>query len=358
LRESDTVARLGGDEFVVLLTDLVDPTDPAMVGNIILSVIAQPFVLAGQTFQLTASIGIALYPQDGQDESTLTKNADIAMYHAKKEGKNNFQFYSARLNADSLERMALEAGLRHALERGEFRLHYQTKCDTETQRITGMEVFLRWAHPDLGLVLPLQFLAMAEQTGLIVPIGKWVIKTACAQNVLWQKLGLPHMAISVNLTPRQFADATLASDIRSILVETGMAAHLLELEIPEKTLLQDNVRTLDILRQLKHDGIRITIDDFGMGYSSLAMLQQFPIDTIKIDRSLIRGGSGSLSIESLTEAIVAMGRTLSRTVVVKGVETQAQADTLDGKVCQEIQGYYFNRPVPSEQLTAILQAQG
>jgi diguanylate cyclase (GGDEF)-like protein len=358
LRESDTVARLGGDEFVVLLTDLVDPTDPAMVGNKILSAIGQPFVLAGQTFQLTASIGIALYPQDGQDESTLTKNADIAMYHAKKEGKNNFQFYSARLNADSLERMALEAGLRHALERGEFRLHYQTKCDTETQRITGMEVFLRWAHPDLGLVLPLQFLAMAEQTGLIVPIGKWVIKTACAQNVLWQKLGLPHMAISVNLTPRQFADATLASDIRSILVETGMAAHLLELEIPEKTLLQDNVRTLDILRQLKHDGIRITIDDFGMGYSSLAMLQQFPIDTIKIDRSLISGGSGSLSIESLTEAIVAMGRTLSRTVVVKGVETQAQADTLDGKVCQEIQGYYFNRPVPSEQLTAILQAQG
>lgn len=358
VRESDTVARLGGDEFVVLLTDLLAPTDPATVGNKILSAIDQPFALAGQSFRLTVSIGIALYPDDGQDESTLTKNADIAMYHAKKEGKNNFQFFSARLNADSLERLALEAGLRNALERNEFRLHYQTKFDAETERITGVEVFLRWDHPDLGLVQPLQFLAVAEQTGLVVPIGKWVIKTACAQNVIWQKLGLPHLAISVNLTPRQFADESLASDIRSILAETGMDAHLLELEIPEKLLLQDNVRTLGVLKQLKHDGIRIAIDDFGMGYSSLAMLQQFPIDTIKIDRSLISGDSGLMGAENLIESIIAMGRTLSRTIVVKGVETHEQADVFRGKISHEIQGYYSNRPVPSDQLTAILQAQG
>jgi diguanylate cyclase (GGDEF)-like protein len=357
VREGDTVARLGGDEFVVLLTGLMGPTDPAMVGQKMLSAIGQPFALSGQMFRLSASIGIALYPDDGKDESTLTKNADIAMYHAKMGGKNSYQFHSARLNANSLERLALEAGLRNALERDEFHLYYQTKQDAETDRITGMEVFLRWEHPDLGLVQPLQFLAVAEQTGLIVPIGKWVIKTACAQNVAWQKLGLPHLAISVNLTPRQFSDATLASDIRAILQATGMEARLLELEIPEKVLMQDNPRTLEVLKQLKQDGIRIAIDDFGMAYTALAMLQQFPIDTVKIDRALIRGGPDALSIESLTEAIIAMGRTLSRTIVVKGVETHAQADSLRGHVCHEIQGFYSNRPVPPEQLTAILQKQ-
>jgi len=356
LRESDTVARLGGDEFIVLLTDLLAPTDPAMVGNKILSAIGQPFALSGQTFRLTASIGIALYPEDGKDESTLTKNADIAMYHAKKKNKNNFQFYSAQLNADSLARLALEAGLRNALARSEFRLHYQTKRDSVTEHITGVEVFLRWEHPDLGLVPPLLFLAVAEQTGMIVPIGKWVIKTACTQNVAWQKLGLPHLVVSVNVTPRQFADASLASDIRLILAQAGMDAHLLELELSEKMLMQDSVRTLDLLKQLKHDGIRIAIDDFGMGYSSLATLQKFPFDTVKIDRSLIRDATEAQSIENLTETIIAMARTLSRTIVVKGVETHAQADVLRGNVCDEIQGFYTNRPVPFDQLTAILLA--
>jgi len=358
LRDSDAVARLGGDEFVVMLPEISRPEVPAAVAQKILSAIAAPFIVGGREFNVTASLGIAIYPDDGEDESTLMKNADIAMYHAKKEGRNNYQFYSAHLNRHSLERLALEAGLRRALERGEFRLHYQTKRDTQTERVSGMEVLLRWQHPDLGLVAPLQFLSVAEETGLIVPIGKWVIKTACMQNVSWQQEGLPHLVISVNLTPRQFNDEDLVRDVLAIIAETGMAPQLLELEIPEKTLLHNNLRTLAILTPLKHAGVRIAIDDFGMGYSSLSTLQQFPLDTIKIDRSLIRGVTGAMDDENLAQAIIAMGRTLSLTIVAQGVETREQADYLRKHACNEFQGFYFNEPVPSEKLAQILRAQG
>jgi diguanylate cyclase (GGDEF)-like protein len=358
LRDSDTVARLGGDEFVVMLPELGSPEEPATVAQKILLAIGTPFNVLGQEFSVTGSVGIAVYPDDGEDESTLMKNADIAMYHAKKEGKNNYQFYSARLNTNSLERLALEANLRHALERNEFCLHYQAKRDTATEHVSGMEVLLRWQHPDLGLVAPLQFLTVAEETGLILPIGKWVMKTACAQNVAWQKQGLPHLVISVNLTPRQFNDEMLVNDLLAILAETGMAPQLLELEIPEKTLLHNNVRTLAILTQLKQEGIRIAVDDFGMGYSSLSTLAQFPLDTIKIDRSLIHGVTGTLDDENLAEAIIAMGRTLSLTIVAQGVETREQADYLRKHTCNQFQGFYFNQPVPSEQLAEILRAQG
>ena len=357
LRESDTVARLGGDEFVVLLPELSEATHPATVAQKIISAIGKPFTQHGHEFSVTASVGIAVYPEDGADEPTLTKNADIAMYHAKKEGKNNFQFYSARLNTSSLERLSLEAGLRRALERNEFRLHYQAKRDTVSGRITGMEVLLRWQHPDLGLVAPLQFLVVAEEMGLIVPIGKWGIRTACRQNVAWQQQGLPHLVVSINLTPRQFGDEALVPDLRAILAETGMDARLLELEIPEKMLLHDNLRTLGILKQLKQEGIRIAVDDFGMGYSSLATLKQFPLDTIKIDRSLIRGVN-LVDDENLAEAIIAMGRTLSLTIVAQGVETREQADFLRKHACDEYQGFYFNQPVPPDELAAILRAQG
>ncbi len=357
LRDSDTVARLGGDEFVVLLPELSDDKDPATVAQKILSAVAQPFVLSGQEFNVTASVGIAMYPEDGLDEPTLTKNADIAMYHAKKQGKNNFQFYSSRLNTSSLERLALEAGLRHALGRNEFRLHYQAKRDTETERISGMEVLLRWQHPDLGLVAPLQFLSVAEETGLIVPIGRWVLKTACAQNVAWQQQGAQPLVISVNLTPGQFAHEMLVSDLLAILAETGMNPRLLELEIHETTLLKDNVRTLALLTQLKQHGVRIAIDDFGMGYSSLSTLQQFPLDTIKIDRSLIHRVSGGAGDERLADAIIAMGRALSMTIVAQGVETREQAEFLRQRSCDEFQGFFFNQPVPPEQLTEILKAQ-
>ncbi|MEO8152346.1 MAG: EAL domain-containing protein [Rhizobacter sp.] len=355
LRESDTVARLGGDEFVVLLREIHEEYSTATVARKIIHAIAQPFMLIGHEFRVTGSVGIALYPEDGLDEQTLTKHADIAMYHAKKEGKNNFQFYSQRLNTNSLERMALEAGLRRALERNEFRLYYQAKRDMQTSRITGMEVLLRWQHPELGLVLPMQFLPVAEETGLIVPIGNWVIRAACQQNMEWQRQGLPHLVVSVNVTTRQFADDNLLRDLKTILAATGMEPNLLELEATERTLIRDNARTLQILGQLREAGIRIAIDDFGMGYSSLSTLRQFPLDAIKIDRSFVSGIDGVQANPALAHAIIAMGRSLSLTVVAQGVETQEQADFLRTNACDEFQGFYFNAPVSADEFTTVLQ---
>jgi diguanylate cyclase (GGDEF)-like protein len=357
LRESDIVARLGGDEFVVLLPQLSDEKYVAATAQKILAAIARPFNLRGKEFRVTASIGISLFSRDGQDEQTLKKNADIAMYQAKQQGKNTFQFYSEKLNAESLERQTLEFGLRHALERNEFRLHYQAKRDIRSGQITGMEALLRWEHPDLGLVAPMQFIPVAEETGLIVPIGKWVLRTACEQNVAWQQQGLPHLCIAVNLTARQFVDEHLLSDLATILTDTGMDARLLELEITESLLMQDVRKTLQVLTGLKELDIRIAIDDFGIGYSSLSALKQFPLDSIKIDRSFIRDVTSQAEDRALTEAIITMGRSLSLTVVAQGVETKEQADFLRDNACDEFQGFYFNKPVPADQFKVLLQAQ-
>ncbi len=357
LRDSDTVARLGGDEFVVLLPELAEETYVATVAKKILSTVARPFELLGQEFRVTASIGISTYPQNGLDEQTLTKNADIAMYQAKEEGKNNFQFYSEALNAHSLERLTLESGLRHALERSEFELHYQAKRDIRSGRITGMEALLRWQHPDLGTIAPMQFIPLAEETGLIVPIGKWVLKTACLQSVAWQTQGLPHLSMAINLTARQFFDEGLVPDLTAILAATGMDARLLELEIAESLLMRDVERSLRILAGLKEMRIRIAVDDFGVGYSSLATLQQFPLDTIKIDRSFIRDVASVDEDKALTEAIIAMGRTLSLTVVAQGVETKAQADFLRLNACDEFQGFYLDVPMPADQTSTLLRTQ-
>ncbi len=357
LRDSDTVARLGGDEFVALLPELNEEMYVATVAQKMLSVIAKPFVLRGEEYRVTASIGISTYPQDGLDEQTLTKNADTAMYQAKESGKNNYQFFSEKLNAESLERLTLETSLRHALERHEFQLHYQTKLDISSGRITGMEALLRWQHPDLGTVAPMQFIPVAEETGLIVPIGRWVLMTACQQNVAWQKQGFPPMNMAVNLTARQFYDEHLLPNLTAILADTGMDAHLLELEISESLLMHDVEKTLRILTGLTDLGVRIAIDDFGIGYFSLSMLRQFPIDTIKIDRSFIRDVTSVAEDKNLTEAIIAIGRTLSLTVVAQGVETQEQAEYLRKNACNEFQGFYFNRPVPADQVTELLRIQ-
>jgi diguanylate cyclase (GGDEF)-like protein len=357
VRESDTVARFGGDEFVVILPTLGDGKYAAAVAQKILAVIARPFTLIGHEFRITTSIGISTFPQDGLDEQALTKNADIAMYQAKEEGKNNFQFYSEKLNANSLERLTLESSLRHALERKEFRLHYQAKRDIVSGRITGMEALLRWQHPDLGTVAPMQFIPLAEETGLIVPIGKWVLRTACLQNVAWQNLGLPRLSIAVNLTARQFAEEHLLSDVSEILASTGMDPHLLELEITESMLIHNVQATRRILTGLKALGIRIAIDDFGTGYTSLATLQRFPLDTIKIDRSLIRDIAGTAEDTGLADAIIAMGKSLSLTVVAQGVETRDQAEFLRTHACDELQGFYFKRPLPADQFTKLLEAQ-
>jgi diguanylate cyclase (GGDEF)-like protein len=357
VRDSDTVARLGGDEFVILLAEIGEQQVAATVAQKVIAIIAKPFLLLGQEFCITASIGISIFPKDGLDEQTLTKNADIAMYQAKEDGKNNFHFYSEKLNANSLERMSLESSLRHALERGEFQLYYQAKRDIGNGQITGMEALLRWQHPDLGLVTSLQFIPVAEETGLIVPIGNWVLHAACLQNMAWQKQGLPHLKIAVNLTARQFTDEHLVRDITSALDAAGMDASLLEIELHESSLIQNIDKTLHILRRLKAMGVRIAIDDFGTGYSSLATLQQFPLDTIKIDRSYIRDLAIRDDDSQLTQAIIAMGKSLSLTVVAQGVETKEQADFLRAHACDEIQGFYFNKPMSALQFTALLQAQ-
>jgi diguanylate cyclase (GGDEF)-like protein len=357
VRFSDTVARLGGDEFVVLLPELEDEKYAAIVAQKILAAVARPFTLMGQEFRVTASIGICGYPHDGLDEQTLTKNADIAMYQAKAEGKNNFQFYSEKLNANSLERLTLESSLRRALERNEFRLYYQAKRDIASGRITGMEALLRWEHPDLGIVAPMRFIPVAEETGLIVPIGKWVLKTVCLQSVSWQRQGLPALSIAVNMTARQFLDEQLLADVASLLTETGMDPHLLEIELNESLLIHNVEKTMRILTGLKGLGVRIAVDDFGTGYSSLAMLQRFPLDTIKIDRSLMKDVFGSPDDTGLADAIIAMGKSLSLTVVAQGVETKEQAEHLRLHACDELQGFYFKRPLPVDEFTQLLRDQ-
>jgi EAL domain-containing protein (putative c-di-GMP-specific phosphodiesterase class I) len=251
----------------------------------------------------------------------------------------------------------LESSLRHALERNEFELHYQAKRDTSSRQITGMEALLRWQHPDLGVVAPMQFIPVAEETGLIVPIGKWVLETACRQNVAWAEQDLPRLSIAVNLSGRQFSDEHLLEDIASILSSTGMDPHLLEIEIHEGVLILNMEKTLRILTALKALGVKIAIDDFGTGYSSLSTLQQFPLDTIKIDRSLIRDLATGGANSNLTDAIIAMGKSLSLTVVAQGVETKEQADLLREHACDEFQGFYFNKPMSAGQFTALLQAQ-
>jgi diguanylate cyclase (GGDEF)-like protein len=357
VRASDTVARLGGDEFVVLLPEISHSEDAAIVAQKILDVVGRPFTLIGQEFRVTVSIGISVYPADGPDEQTLTKNADIAMYLAKEGGKNNFQFYAVARNVNSLERLTLEASLRHALVREEFHLLYQAKRDIRSGRVTGMEALLHWQHPDLGTVAPRQFLAVAEESGLIVPIGRWVLKTACQQNMEWQRRGLPPLCMAVNLTARQFYDETLIPDVCAILKATGMEPNLLELEFTEALLINRVEDTLRILTSLKALRIRIAVDNFGTGYSSLATLQKFPLDTIKIDRSLIRDITGPADETGLANAIIAIGKSLSVTVVAQGVETRDQAEYLRTHACDELQGFYFERPLPAAESTRLLLGQ-
>lgn len=355
VRESDIVARLGGDEFVVLLPEVDAGSEVSPVADKILAAVGRPFTLAGQEFRVTVSIGITLFPEDGEDEQTLMKNADVAMYHAKEQGKNNYQFYSDELNAHTLERLALESSLRNALERDELRLFYQAKRDMKTGRITGMEALLRWEHPEWGLIQPMQFIPLAEETGLIVPIGRWVLRNACEQNVAWQKQGFPPVSVAVNLSARQFVDEDLLEDIKNALRETGMEATLLEVEITESMVMRDVERTIAILKDLKRMGVHVAIDDFGTGYSSLSTLKQFPLDTIKIDGSFIRDLVDNVEDKGLTEAIVAVGRSLSLTVVAEGVETSGQFEFLRGHACDQFQGFYDNEPMPAARFAEVLR---
>lgn len=356
LRESDVVARLGGDEFVAMLPDSGCREDLEAVARKVLGAVRQTFVLAGQELRVTMSVGIAVYPLDGDDEDTLMKHADVAMYHAKEVGKNNFQFYTSDIHGASLERLTLESSLRHAVENDELRLYYQAKRDLRTGAVSGVEALLRWQHPDLGLIAPMQFIPLAEETGLIVPIGRWVLESACRQSVAWQRAGGPPLTMAVNLSARQFLDPDLLTDIAAVLEKTGMDPRLLELEITESMLMRDVDKAVEILHGLKARGIRIAIDDFGTGYSSLSSLKQFPLDTIKIDGAFIEDVASNAESKGLTEAIIAVGRTLSLTVIAEGVETSEQVEYLREHACDEFQGFYLNVPMPAEEFARMLRS--
>ncbi len=355
VRQTDTVARLGGDEFVVLLQDISEPENVANVAHKILFEIVSSLDIFGQEIRVTASIGISIYPQDGQDEQTLMKNADIAMYHAKQEGKNNFQFHSEQMDTHTLARLALESSLRHALDRNEFQLHYQAKINLGTSRMTGMEALLRWRHPDLGMVPPAQFIPIAEEIGLIGSIGQWVIRTACQQNKAWQDRGFPPMRVAVNLSARQFNDENLVESISAILEETRMDPACLELEITESMIMHNVGTTMRKLTALGSAGIRIAIDDFGTGHSSLAYLKRFPIDTLKIDRSFVSDLTRNTEDQTITATIITMGKSLDLTVVAEGVETKEQLDFLRARGCDEFQGYYAHKPMPADEFAQLLQ---
>lgn len=355
VRESDVVARLGGDEFVVLLPEIATRGQVVPVAEKVLEAVARPMTLVGQEFRVTVSIGVAVFPGDGEDEQTLMKNADVAMYHAKSRGKNNYQIYSEELSTDSLERLALESSLRNALERGELRLFYQAKRNMADNSLTGMEVLLHWQHPELGLIPPREFIDLAEETGLIIPIGRWVLSTACRQNVAWQEEGFPPLSMAVNLSTRQFIDEGLLEDIKRALKDTGMAPSLLEVEVSESMVMRELDRTIRILGEMKQMGIRVAIEDFGTGYSSLSTLQQFPFDAIKIDRSFVRDAVRSAENGDLTDAIIAIGRQLSRTVVADGVETEEQFAFLRSHLCDEFQGGYGDEPMAAEDWAKIMR---
>ncbi|MDE2377184.1 GAF domain-containing protein [Bradyrhizobium sp.] len=355
LRASDVVARLGGDEFVVVLDRCGHVDDVQRIATDLLVALGQPMELAGHECHTTASIGIAMYPANGADAQTLTKNADMAMYLAKEDGKNGYRFFSKEVTTQSIERLSLESALRRALERDQFSLQYQPKVDMASGQITGVEALLRWTHPDLGNVSPAQFIPLAEETGLIVPIGRWVLKEACAQAMAWQRRGLLPLSMAVNLSPRQFADEHLLRDVDEALAESGMSPVLLQLEVTESMMMRNVGRALKVLDAIQSRGIRLAIDDFGTGYSSMSLMKHFPIDTIKIDRSFVRDLPDDSEDQAIAQAIISMGKALGMTVVAEGVENAQQEAFLRTHGCDEMQGFLIAKPLPPGQMAELLR---
>ncbi len=354
VRQDDTISRLGGDEFVILLSDIATSQDAAHIAQKVLEVLSRPYTLAGHELNITASIGISVYPEDGVDVQTLMKNADTAMYHAKELGKNAYQFYTANMNAKLLERMMLEKNLRRALDQKEFSLYYQPRIHIGNGKICGMEALIRWHHPEMGMILPSQFIPVAEETNLIFPMGEWVLRAACEQNKVWQDAGLPHLRVAVNVSGHQLRQHNLISIVKNVLNETGLPPEWLEIEITESVIMQHAEKNIQTLRELKDLGIQIAIDDFGTGYSSLNYLKRFPIDKLKIDRSFISDLSTDSDDMAITTAIIAVAHSLKLKVIAEGVETAEQLKFLKNKQCDEIQGYYFHRPMPVKAFAELL----
>ena len=355
VRDCDTISRLGGDEFAILLPKVTGREDVEIIALRVLSVMREPWLIAGQEFHITTSIGISMYPFDGEDPDTLLKNADMAMYRAKESGRNNFCFYTPVLNIMVHERLSLENSLHRALELEQFVVYYQPQVDINSGQITGMEALVRWVHPELGLVVPDKFIPAAEETGLIVPIGEWVLRRACTQNREWQKAGFTPVRVAVNISGRQFMQPDLAAKIAEILQETGMEPRCLELEITESVAMQDAEFTAAILSELNNMGIRIAIDDFGTGYSSLNYLKRFPITTLKIDRMFLRDIPENRDNAAIVNTIIVLGHNMGIDIIAEGVESQAQLDFLRKRNCNKMQGFLCSKPVPADEAEGLLQ---
>ena len=356
VRRSDTVSRQGGDEFVILLSEIAYPEDAATSAAKILVSLSAPHSIGGQDLHVDGSIGISVYPEDGEDAETLINHADTAMYHAKEKGRNNFQFFKPEMNLKAVERQSLEGSLRRALKRDEFLLHYQPKVNLDTGEITGVEALVRWQQPERGLVPPSQFVPIAEDCGLILQIGRWVLREACRQARAWQDAGLPPLPISVNVSAVEFRDKGFVQGVRTILAETGLEARYLELELTERVLMDDAESTASVLQELKMMGVHLSVDDFGTGYSSLSYLRQFPIDVLKIDKSFIHQITADPDDSTIVSAIVNMGKSLKHLVVAEGIETQLQRAYLQTQQCAEGQGYLFSRPLGAAQFAQLLQS--
>jgi diguanylate cyclase (GGDEF)-like protein/PAS domain S-box-containing protein len=355
VRDTDTVSRQGGDEFVILLTELQQPEYAAITALRLLQVVAEPHLIDHHDLHITSSIGVSVYPDDGLDAETLIKNADAAMYQAKENGRQSYQFFKPEMNVRAVERQFIEEGLRRALERQEFLLHYQPVVDLTTGTIIGAEALIRWMHPTRGLISPLQFIPIAEDCGLMVPIGAWVLRTACAQVQAWAAAGLPPMTIAVNVSALEFRDPNFLENLSAIMSETGLDPKFLVLELTESILMKHAEIAATILQSLRERGAQVAIDDFGTGYSSLGYLRKFPLDALKIDQSFVRQISNADEDTTIVTAVIALARSLNLRVIAEGVEMVEELNFLRAHHCEEVQGYYFSRPLVPEQFAKLLE---
>lgn len=350
IRAADTVSRQGGDEFIVLLPKVESAAAAAAVAEKVLATIALPYTVDGHELNVTLSIGVSMYPTDGKDIDTLIRSADIAMYHAKEAGRNNVQFFTSDMSKRTAERVQLESGLRRALRASEFRLHFQPKINLATGSAMGTEALVRWVHPERGLIMPGQFIPIAEESGLIVALGEWVLREACRQNRRWIDAGMQPMPVAVNVSAAQFAQRNFLDVVKSALEESQLPPKLLELELTESIIMRNAESTVAVLAAIKEMGIRVSIDDFGTGYSSLSYLRRFPIDTLKIDQSFVSALPGDSDQAAITSAVIAMAKSLRRTVTAEGVETREQLAFLTEQGCDDVQGYLIGRPMPPEDI--------
>lgn len=353
--ETDTVARCGGDEFLLLFPGIRQARDAAVIARKVHNALAEPHLLKDQELIVTATIGISLSPDDGDDAETLIKFADVAMFKAKSEGGGSYRFYAHSMNAEAHRRLILETHLRKALEREEFVLHYQPQLNLATERIVGIEALLRWRHPLFGLLPPREFIPVAEDTGLIIPIGEWVMEKACAQSRRWQEAGYGPLRVAINLSMRQFHQNDVTRMVSAALEKSGLHAPLLDLELTESVIMRDAVQTIETLRQLKSLGVSLTIDDFGTGYSSLRYLNDLPLNALKLDQSFVAGLSENGGNEAISKTIIALARNMKLRVIAEGVETAEQMERLRGLGCDEVQGYLFGTPLPAEDFGRIMK---